>query len=543
MKKTVISRAILLALPLISLHSISYAAEIPANVKLAAKQELVKGNGAEVVSLDPHKSSGVYEHNVLIDLFETLIVTDPDGNIIPGAAESWESNDNKTWIFHLRKDAKWSNGDPVTAHDFVYAWQRLVAGDTGSPYASYFQYMKMENIDDVLSGKKKPEELGVSAVDDYTLKLSLSSPVAYLPNMMTLYALPPVHKKTIETYGDLWAKPGNLVSNGAFRLSEHVINEKIVLERNPHYWNNEKTVLEKVTFLPIVGATDESARYRAGEIDMTAQIPLDLYPKFKQEMPDEIKTSPSLCTYFYEPNNQIAPFNDPKVREALKLTIMQNVMAENVLGQGQLPAYGFTPSATKGGNFTAPEWFNQPQETRNERAKALLKEAGFNESNPLKFTLLYNTDEAYKKLAVAAAQMWKKNLGIEVTLENLEWKTYLDKRYSGDFQIAGGRWCGVYNEPSTFLNKLRSDPSNKNNTAFYKNPEYDAILDKALTISELDERQKLYQQAEDILDKDSGIIPIYYNAKLRLVKPYVGGFTAKEPIDSIRDKDLYIIEH
>lgn len=522
--------------------SSAFAADVPAGVELAEKQEIVRGNGDELESLDAHKAQGVPEHNVLNDLFETLTITDPTGHLIPGAAVKWESSDNKTWIFHLRPEAKWSNGDPVTAQDFVFAWQRLADPKTAAPYASYFQYMLIDNIDDIIAGKKPPTELGIKAIDDHTLQLNLTAPLAYLPKMLTHFVLIPMNQKALETHGDKWTTPANLVTNGAFKLKEHVVGEKIVLERNEQYWDNKNTVLNQVTFLPIQSEVTEISRYRAGEIDMTyTNMPIELYQKLKQELPDELRTGPYLCTYFYEINNQRAPFTDPRVRAALKLGMEQSTMTEKVLAQGQTPAYTFTHKDIDGGNFAEPEWMKWTQEQRNEEAKRLLAEAGFTADKPLKFNLLYNTSDLHKKLAVAAGQIWKKNLGAEVVLENQEWKTYLDSRQQGNYDVARGAWCADYNDPSTFLNIMRSNSSN--NTAKYKNPAFDALLDKAVLTQDDAERTALYQQAETLFDQETGQVPMFYYVNNRMVKPYVGGYSGKEPMDNIRAKDLYIIKH
>jgi len=239
----------LLAAGIIAASGSAFAAEVSAGVQLAEKQEIVRNNGAEVQSLDPHKIEGVPENNITRDLMEGLANNSPDGSIVPGVAESWDNKDAKVWIFHLRKDAKWSNGKPVTAQDFVYSWQRLVDPRTASPYASYLQYAHVENVDAIIAGKKDKSTLGVQAIDDHTFQVTLTEPVPYLVEMTPHYAMKPVYQAAVEKFGEKWTLPANYVGNGAYKLKDWVVNEHIVLERNPEYWDNAKTIINKVTLL------------------------------------------------------------------------------------------------------------------------------------------------------------------------------------------------------------------------------------------------------------------------------------------------------
>ncbi|NTY87184.1 oligopeptide ABC transporter substrate-binding protein OppA [Serratia fonticola] len=517
------------------------AVEVPAGVQLAPLQRMVINNGSEVASLDPHKVEGTPESNIILNLLEGLVSTDANGHLAPAVAENWENTDYQTWTFHLRPGAVWSDGSPVTAQDFVYSWQRLADPKTGSPYASYLQYARIENIDAILAGKKPPESLGVSAIDDKTLKVTLSEPVPYFVSMLSHTSMKPVKQAVVEKFGDKWTLPQNYVGNGAYRLSEWVVNERIVLERSPSYWNNSKTVIEQATFLPLSSEVSDINRYRSGEIDITnSAIPPNLYAKMKREIPEQLHVNPYLCTFYYEINNQRAQFTDERVRAAVKLTLDRDIIANKIMGQGQIPAYSFTPTFTEGGNFSQPEWAGWTQEKRNEEAKKLLAQAGFTAEKPLKFTLLYNTSDQNKQQAIAAASMWKKNLGAQVTLQNQEWKTSLQSRHEGQFDVARATWCGDYNEPSAFLNMLLSNSSN--NTFFYKSPAFDALMASTLKASDATARSAIYQQAETLLDKDSALIPVYYRVSARLVKPTVGGFTGKDPLDYIDVKNFYIIK-
>ncbi len=482
------------------------AADVPAGVNLADVQELVRGNGTEVASLDPHKVEGVPESHVLRDLLEGLVIQDAAGNTIAGTAESWSTDDNKTFTFKIRKDAKWSNGDPVTAHDFEYSFKRAADPATASPYAWYIEYTKMLNAKDIIAGKKSSSELGVKAVDDHTLVLETEVPLPYFVKMLAHTTMYPVHKATIEKFGDSWTKPGNFVGNGAYTLTDWVVNEKIVLERNSNYWDNADTAIDKVTFLPIENQNAEMNRFLSGEIDITYEVPNEQYRRLAKQYPENVVVSPNLCTYYYGFNTQKAPFDDVRVRKALSYTIDRDIVTKAILGQGQKPAYALTHSGITGFSPDLPEYAKMSQKEREAKAKELLTEAGFGEGKPLDFTLLYNTSENHKKIAVAIQSMWKKSLGgfVKVELENQEWKTYLDNSKQGNFDVRRAGWCADYNEASTFLSIAETE--NGSNDQKYSSKIYDDAMKKAATEAKSDEeRNALYAIAEAQLAKDMPI--------------------------------------
>ncbi|GAK84486.1 oligopeptide ABC transporter [Vibrio ponticus] len=540
MYKNKITQALLLGAGLAMASTATFAADVPAGVKLADKQELVRGNGTEVATIDPHKSQGVPESHVIRDLLEGLVSQDADGNTIPGVAESWETADNKTFTFHLRKDAKWSNGDPVTADDFVYSFQRAVDPNTASPYSWYMEYTKMKNAKAIIAGEADKSTLGVKALDDQTLVVELDSAVPYFVMMMGHTTTKPVHKATVEKYGDQWTKPENFVGNGAFVVDKWVVNERLVLKRNGQYWNDDKTVLNKVTFLPIENQVSEMNRFLAGEIDFTNELPLEHYKRLTKEHPESVSVVGNLCTYYYLFNTKKAPFDDVRVRQAISYTIDRNIVANAIMGQGQKPAYFLTPEITAGFEPEMPVYGKMSQKERNAEAQRLLEEAGYGKDNPLNFSLLYNTSENHKKVAVALGSMWKKTLGVNVTLENQEWKTYLSTKDSGDFQVARAGWCGDYNEASSFLTLMKS--GNTTGGIHYDSKAYDELMEKAITSKSEAERKALYAEAEKLMAKDMPIAPIYQYVKSRLLSPKVGGFPANNPEEKIYSKDLYIIE-
>ncbi|MEZ9187902.1 ABC transporter substrate-binding protein [Vibrio sp. 10N.286.52.F8] len=540
MYKNKITQALLLGagLAVAASSTLSIAAEVPAGTELAKVQELVRGNGTEVATLDPHKSQGVPESHVIRDLLEGLVNQDGDGNTIPGVAESWETTDNKTFTFHLRKDAKWSNGDPVTANDFVYSFQRAVDPLTASPYAWYMEYTKMANAKDIVAGKKDKSELGVKALDDYTLEVTLDTAVPYFVMMMGHTTVKPVHKATVEKFGDQWTKPENFVGNGAFVPNQWVVNERLELVRNENYWDNEHTVLNTVTFLPIENQVAEMNRFLSGELDFTYEVPNEHFRRLQKEYPEDVNIKGNLCTYYYQFNAQKAPFDDVRVRKAMSYAMDRDIVTKAILGQGQKPAYFLTPEITAGFDPVTPEYGQLSQKERIAEAKRLLEDAGYTKSNPLEFNLLYNTSENHKKLAVAIASMWKKELGINAKLENQEWKSYLDSKDTGNFDVARAGWCGDYNEASSFLTLMVS----QNTTAgqHYKSADYDKIIDKALSSTSEEERTKLYIEAEKLLAKDMPIAPVYQYVTTRLVSPQLGGYPEGNAEDKIYSKDLYI---
>lgn len=518
------------------------AAEIDPNV-LADSQELVVNNAAEPESLDPHKVSGVPEATLGRQILEGLTNTDSEGKTIPAMATSWESEDNKVWTFKLR-DAKWSNGDPVTAEDFVYSMRRLVDPNTASPYSSYLVDAKVVGADQIVEGNAGIETLGVKAVDDKTLQVTLTEPVPYFPDMLIHNSVKPVHQKTVEAFGDKWTSPENIVVNGPYTVSEWQVNDKMVLKRNPSYYDDANTTIDTVTFLPIPSSTTDVARYQAGEIDITYnEIPTEQFASLKEQVGDQLSVSPYLCTYYYEFNTVKPPFDDPKVRRALALALDRDTITDKVIGQGQTAAYQLTPPATNGDVKNTPEWSTWDQEKRVAEAKKLLNEAGYSDSNPLSFELLYNTNDNHKKTAVAATSLWKQALGfVDVTLTNKEWKTYLDTRRNGNYQIARAGWCGDYNEASAFLNIAKSD--NSGNYGKYNSANFDSLMAQTLKAGvSPEQRANLYEQAEAQLDQDMGLLNIYHYVSPRLVKPYVIGFPTKDILDNWQAKNLSIAKH
>lgn len=514
-----------------------YAANVPPGVKLAKNQSIVIDNKAEPGTLDPNLIEGIPAAHIDDQLFEGLVIFNSHGKMIPGVAKSWENKDNKVYIFHLRHDAKWSNGKPVTAQDFVYSWRRLANPKTASPYAYYLQLTNMKNVDAIVNGKMPPDKLGVQALDAHTLKVTLAKPVPYLVKMMANSSVLPVYPPAIKKWGDQWTQPGHMVSNGAYKLTKWIVNGQIDMVRNPDYWNNAKTVINHVKMLPLSNAQAAMNRFFAGEIDI-AHFPTVQYRHLKHDDPQDLKVTGILGSYYYSFNLNKPPLNDVRVRRALSYAIDRNIITQNILGQGQLPAYNLTPAAVAGYTPPTPAYAKWTQAQRDKKAIALMKEAGYGKTGKqLKLTILYNTRENNKKIALAIGEMWQK-LGVKVNLVNQEWKTYLQTLQQRQFQVARTDWYGDYNEPSTFLSLMTT--GNVQNNPQFSNQKYDELIHTAMNISNQAKRYTDYRKAELILAKDMPIAPIYQFVNARLVKPTVGGYPMHNAMNDYYVKNMYM---
>lgn len=530
----------LLAIGLLGTTFTAFAAQVPPGTVLAEKQELVRNNGSEPASLDPHKVESDVEFNIISDLFEGLVSVSPQGEIQPRLAEKWENKDNTVWTFHLRPGATWSDGTAITARDIVWSWQRLVSPLTASPYASYPGNMHIVNAQDIAQGKKAPETLGVRAIDDSTFEVTLTQPNAAFLAMLAHPSLVPIDKVLVTRFGEQWTKPEHIVTSGAYKLSAWVVNERIVAERNPRYWDNAHTVINKVTWLPIHSEAADVNRYKAGEIDIVYTVPINQFAQLKKTMGDQLNVSPQLATYYYEFNTTRAPFNDPRVRLALNMALDKDIIAEKVLGQGQRPAWLISQPDIGGVKLQNPDYASWPRDRRIAEAKKLLSEAGYSDSHPLVFNLLYNTSESHQRVAIAVSSMWKKNLGVEAKLQNQEWKTMLDTMHTHNFDAVRYAWIADYDDAATFLNNFRTGDSE--NTSQYSNPAYDEALKSAAKAPDVVTRGQFYQQAEDLLGKDVPAVPVYHYVRTHLVKPWVGGFTP-DKLGYYFTKDMYIKKH
>ena len=516
----------------------AHAAVLPKDVKLHATQTVVRNNGSEPETLDPALAESVGANNVSRDLFEGLTATDSDEKVVPGGAESWTQTNPTTWVFKLRKNAKWSNGDPLTAEDFVYGIRRYVDPKTASPYATTYGIFLL-NGREVIAGKKPVAELGVKALDKFTLELKTPFPVSFMLSMLASTQLGPIHRASVEKFGKDWTKPGKLVSNGAFVLKDWQVNSKLVLEKNPNYWDAANVQLTRVTYLPIEDGNVDVKLFESGENDWVYQLPPGTYEKYKKQYPNDIKNAPMLGLRYYALQNKDPLLKDVRVRKALSMVIDRDILAQRVTADGQLPAYGVVVRGVEGAEVTQYDWATWPMAKRVAEAKSLMTQAGFKPGTKLVFS--YNNSEYHKKMAVFAASEWKTKLGLDMETESMEFKVLLKRRKDGAFQIARHGWVADFNDVTTFLSQVQCDSDNNDN--FNCNRQAEELINQGNNAKDPAQRKKLMTQAAKMIMDDYPMVPLLQYTVPRLVKSYVGGYSLENALDRFRSKDLYIIKH
>jgi len=493
-----------------------------------------------IKSLDPQISTDVSGASVLRDLFEGLLNQDATGEVIPGAAEHFDVSANRlVYTFYLR-DALWSNGERVTANDFVYAWRRLADPQTASSNAWYMELMSVKNAGAVIRGDMAPEQLGVRALDELTFEVTLDNALPYFPSMVVHSSTFPVAQAIVEKHGASWTRPGNLVGNGAYVLTENKPGEKLVRQRNANYWDNENTIIDTTVALVIPNPNAALIRYKAGELDR-APVPPGQVPVLAEEFPGHVNIMPSSCSYFYWINLRDKgnpALRDVRVRKALSYAIWRDVLVERVLQGGQSPAYFLTHEATADFEAPALDYASWTQQERNQRARQLLREAGYGPDNPLTVKVSYNTHESHKSLAIVIAQMWKKTLGVKVELSNTEWKIHTSRLKHGLFEIGRAGWCADYNEASSYLDLLSSG-SNANRSG-WSSGQYDALLAESKGIADPSEH---YVKAELLLAAEMPIIPIYHYTSVNMLNPRLRGWPVGNLMQNWYSRDLYFVEH
>ena len=487
-------------------------------------QILHLGNGTEPQGLDPHLATGVPEHNIIAALLEGLVGENPeDLSPAPGAAHSWEiSDDLLTYTFHLNPQAKWSNGDPVTADDFVYSWKRLLMPDLAAEYA--YQLFVVKNAREFNQGNIQDfNQVGAKALDRLTFEVQLEAPTPYFLSLLSHYSTFPVHRETIEKFGaiddpgSLWTRAENFVGNGPFILAEWALNRIIRVEKNPHYWDSDTVTLNEIRFYPIDNGVTEERMFRSRTLHITSTVPAEKIEKYRQKSPELLNISPYLGTYFYRFNVNKPPLDDPRVRKALAMSIDRLKIVEAITKGGQIPAYNLTPANTLGYTSESTIVFDV------EQAKLLLAEAGYSGGVGFpEINILYNTSEGHRKIAVALQQMWKQALGIDLKLYNQDWKSFLFTVSNMDYEIARGSWIGDYVDPNTFLDMFVSGGGN-NQTGF-SNAEYDRSIRSAAKTIDMKQRYEYFQRAEKILTDQVPVMPIYTYTKLYLKAPELKGW-------------------
>lgn len=498
------------------------------------------GNGTEPQSLDPQIATGVPEHHIITSVMEGLVGKDRKTLMpIPAVAESWEVSDNlKVYTFHIRKNALWSNGDPHTAHDYVWSWWRALQPALGNLYA--YMLFPIDKAQQYYEGEIESfDQVGVKALDDYTLQITLGNPTPYFLQLLDHYSLFPVHQATIEKFGAAdergtrWTYEGNLVGNGPFSLSDWKINRRIVVEKNPLYWDAANVKLNRIIFYPTENVTTEERMFRAGQLHVTNDIPADKIDVYRTQKNPALHLAPYLGVYFYRVNINTPHLSDRRVRRALAMSIDRESLTRNIVKAGETPAYAITPPGTIG--------YQPPRELKfdPEGAKQLLADAGYPNGEGFPATeILYNTNEAHKKIAVAIQQMWKKHLNVDIQLLNQEWKVYLASESAGQYQVSRAGWIGDYVDPNNFLDLFLCGGGN--NRTGWCNEEYDRlILEVAPAMKSHEERLAIFAKAEKMLLDDMPVLPIYIYASKRLIDPSVKNYDSNL-LDQASYKDIYL---
>jgi len=478
--------------------------------------------GSEPRTLDPQQAQGVTEHHIIMALLEGLVAPsmDDQAKVVPGMAERWEHNDDASvWTFHIGADRKWSNGDAVTAQDFVFSFKRMLTPAFGAEYAE--EMFVLKGAEDYYDGKITDfDQVGVKAVDDRTLRLALVGPTPYLLTLLEHDAFTPVNPRTILKFGNIdtrdskWTRPENYVGNGPFVMKSWHPNDVIEVVRNPLYWDAANVKLNGINFYSIENVDTQERAFQAGQLHKTDQVPSDKMPYYRREHPELLRIDPYEGVYFYRVNVDRKPLDNQKVRLALNLSIDRDAIVKNILRQGQKPATGYTPPGM--GDYQPLNKISYDPV----RARQLLAEAGYPDGKGFPtFTIHFNTYEMHRTIAEAIQQMWKENLNINVTLENQEWKVYLDTQNHKNYDISRSAWIGDYMDPVTFLSMWTT--GNGNNNTNWGNPKFDALIEEAARTGDPAKRLGILHDAEELLLTDLPIILVYWYTNPYLLQPSV----------------------
>ena len=476
-----------------------------------------RGLGPEPDSLDIHQAQGLPAIQVLREIREGLTSFDVSGNIIAGVAASWEVlDDARTYRFEIRENARWSNGDAITAEDFVRAWHRALTPATLARTASLLA--PVVNVREAMTGEMGVESVGIKALSPTSLEIRLQSASPWFLEILAHPVSFPLHQERLD-------KPLQAPVNGAFMIENATLQAMIRLKKNPHFHAADSVALDTVEYLPIEDPTSELSRFRAGELDMTETIPSGRHDWLKTYMGNELRVSPYIGSFWLGLNLGRDPFaENVELRRALSLAIDRKIIARLVVGAGEMPAWSIVPPGIDGYTPQAFEGSELDKENREREAKRLYTQAGYGDNKPLLIELRYNTSSQHRKIALAVSSMWRQVLGVETTLINEEWKVFVNNRRQGVLtQVFRGGWIADYADPSSFLDLFRSD--NELNTTFYRNEQFDRLMDQTGLLKGAERMQRL-QRAEIELMKDMPVIPLYFYVSRHLVKPGVSGFQA-----------------
>ncbi len=478
-----------------------------------------RGNGGEPGSLDPALAEDIHAFNILTDLYEGLVTVSADGSILPGVAKSWKiDEDGLVYTFVLRDDARWSNGSPVVASDFVNAFRRVADPETRSVYG--FLLQKIRNFDAIHSAALSVYQLAILAINERLLEIRLTTPTPWFLAALSMPVSFPVYMPDSDS--KVTITPDSFVGNGAFYLDSVVPGGAIGVKRNTHYWAADSVAAEHVIYLPIVDSNSELNMYRAGELDITQTIPPTQLQMLKTELPDHVRIAPSLALYYLAFDLTEAPLDNRLLRQALNMAIDREKLV-SIIGRGEQAAFGIVPPGVanhEGARFT---WQDLPAETRHKQAQELYRRAGYSDDMPLALQLTYDAGDIHERIALAVSSMWRDVLGIDVSIRKLEWQYFLANRDNrAEWQVMRFAWSGDYDDASTFMNIFRSnDPQN---LAAYANPDYDKLVADASAEQNDQRRAALMQNAEAMLLADYPIAPLYFYVSKHMVSPGITGF-------------------
>jgi oligopeptide transport system substrate-binding protein len=498
---------------------------------------LRRGISAKVDTLDPHRSSAAWENIVIGDMFLGLTQHTADGQVIPAMAESWTtSDDGLVWTFTLR-DTTWSDGTPMTADDFVFALRRIQDPAIASQYSSLLYIIK--NAQPLNEGRIEPEELGVRAVDDRTLEITLEEPAPYLLGLLTHYTTFPVPKHIVEQYGEAWVQPENIEVNGPYKLVYWVTGDQLVVEKNPAFYAADTLCFERVSYFELEDLAAVERRIEAGELDINNAFDGGRKAELDRRLPGWARTTPGLLTTYWSFNSSEPPFDDIRVRKALAMALDREYLVENVLTPGFVPAYSFVPPGINNYETERPEvsWKSLSRPERLAEARALLEDAGYGPDNPFRFEYKHRSTDDNPKAAPVAQANWNE-IAPWVDAQILRQDTkvlYADLR-QGNFEVSDGAWLADYNDPLNFLYLLDSD-TGQQNYGNYSNPEYDRLLEAASRERDLEARAALFAQAEKIMLEDHPMTPMWYQVTKNLVDPNLDGW-AENAEDNHRSRWL-----
>ena len=480
---------------------------------------LRRGLGGQPGSLDPQRAEDAFSFDVLRDLYEGLTTSSPSGEVLPAAAESWSVDEAGThYSFKLRRNARWSNGDPVLARQFVTALRRAVDPATASGGADLLR--SIENAPAILKGELPADKLAVRAADDLLLEITLSQPVPYFPDILTNTVASPVHDSSLTETGG-FSKGGATVSNGAYALAEVVPSASLRLVRNAFYWDSGAVKFDEVRFELVPDENAEFTRYRAGELDVTNNVPEQHFEELAKEPDSGLQHRAALATFYFTFNTDQGPLSrKPVLREALSLTIDREAITASITRAGQVPAYSLVPEGVWNYTPATYEWLNSALAARRAKARSLYSAAGYSATKPLHLRMLYNENDLIQKVCVAIAAMWKQELGVETEFVQMEFRAYLAARAEPtQWDIVRVGWSADYNDASSFLDTMTD--GSPQNFGRWSNAQYARLLADAAVETDVARRRQLLQQAERLMLSDYPLLPVYFYVTRRLVQPHI----------------------